>query len=94
MKYVIWSQTSKHFKAAGYTTKNSFESVPKNSFQYNDGPVIVEQEFEANSSEEARDVFDAWDDARTAPNERCPICEKERNGYQDLLSKVDDASHG
>lgn len=72
MKYVIWQRIGGRTKVNGFATKAQLE---KSSWTFQGDPVESLAEFEAETSDEAREKFDAWDDAQPRPEERCPVCD-------------------
>lgn len=70
MKYVIYQTTSK--TVTGYQLRKVLDMHGWSVY----GEVITEiASFEAETSDEAREKFDAWDDAQPRPEERCEVCD-------------------
>ena len=72
MKYVIWQRIGGRTKVNGFLTKAHLE---KSGWAFLGDSVEAVAEFEAETSDEAREKFDAWDDAQPRPEERCCVCD-------------------
>ena len=77
MRHVIWRCKDTKTRISGFRKKADLE---KDNWTFMGEPVAAIAEFEAETSDEAREKFDAWDDAqesstRPRPEERCDICD-------------------
>ena len=70
MKYVIYQTADK--TVTGYQLRKVLDL--HGWFAFGE-PVTEIASFEAESSDEAREKFDAWDDVQPRPEERCSICD-------------------
>ena len=72
MKYVIWQEDNDHSTMNGFMEKARMERA---GWKFQGQPVKQILEFEAHTPAEAREFFDAWDDALPRPHERCNVCD-------------------
>jgi hypothetical protein len=70
MKYVIYQTPDQ--TVTGYQRR---EVLDLRGWTFEGEPVNEIYTFEASSSEEAKEKFDAWDDALPRPEERCSVCD-------------------
>jgi len=70
MMYVIYQTADK--KVTGFQLRKVLDL--HGWFVFGE-PITEIASFEAESSDEAREKFDAWDDARPRPEERCSVCD-------------------
>ena len=70
MKYAIYQTADKTL--TGYQLRKVLDL--HGWFAFGEAVTMV-AEFEAESSDEAREKFDAWDEALPRPEERCSVCD-------------------